>query len=364
MLTKEQWTRYNRQVILPQIGVEGQKRLLDSRVLVIGAGGLGAPVLAYLTSAGVGTIGIVDADAVEMSNLQRQIIHSEYSIGRQKTSSAIGFLSQLNSEICINEHPVFLSPENAKDIIGEYDLIINGTDNFPTRYLVNDCCVLLQKPLIDASVLKFDGQATVFLPGEGCYRCLYPSIPSRSIIKNCSENGVIGPLVGMMGSLQAVEALKVLLRIGNPLSGKLIMFDSFNGEFNSIKWSKNPKCPLCGDNPTITDLSDDYGINCETKQIDYSDEWDLDLETLNNMRPFPDIIDLRDNVEFHGKLPLHNSKIISFEEVLIQFESWDRERLIVFICDIGIRSSALTEMLRSKGFKLVYHLRGGISHWL
>ncbi|MFC5404222.1 molybdopterin-synthase adenylyltransferase MoeB [Cohnella soli] len=363
-MTKEQCGRFNRQVIIPQIGVEGQKRLLDSRVLVIGAGGLGAPVLAYLASAGVGTIGIVDGDAVEMSNLQRQIIHTEYSVGKLKTSSAVGFLAQLNSEICINEYPFFLSSKNAEIIISEYDLVINGTDNFPTRYLVNDCCVLLKKPFIDASVSKFDGQATVFLPGEGCYRCLYPSIPYRTIIKNCSEIGVIGPLVGMMGSLQAVEALKVLLKIGTPLTGKLIMFDSFNGRFSSIKWKRNHKCPVCGDDPSITDLSYDYGISCEIKQIDYSDEWDLDWEKLNNMRPFPNIIDLRDNVDGHGILPLHNSKTISFEEVLIQFESWDRERLIVFICDIGIRSSALTEMLRLKGFKSVYHLRGGISHWL
>ncbi|WP_256816419.1 HesA/MoeB/ThiF family protein [Cytobacillus sp. Bac17] len=357
----DSFERYSRQIILSNIGIEGQEKLQKSRVLVIGAGGLAATALAYLASAGVGTIGIVDGDRVELSNLQRQIIHFESDLGKLKTKSASDYIKQLNSQVYIKEYPVFLTNENAELIISQYDVIINGTDNFPTRYLVNDYCVLLGKPLVDASIVKYEGQASVYLPDKGCYRCLYPIAPSDKLIPNCSEVGVLGPIAGIFGSVQAMETIKILLGMENlTISDRLIIFDLLNGNIRTIKWKKNKACPICGDNPSITKINSDYNIYCKTEVAQQNiEDWSIDLAHLKSIKPAPRVLDLR-NSEDAKKLFLSNSSIVSYDDVLSAYDSWDRDLPIVFVCDIGLRSSSLTELLRMNGFKNVFNLRGGI----
>jgi len=256
LLTQEQLTRYSRQIILSEVGIENQRKLLDSKVLVVGAGGLGSPSSIYLAAAGVGTIGIIDADRVDLSNLHRQVLHFNRDVNRPKTQSAKEHLEALNPDVRVIEHPVYLDSSNALEIIRDYDLVINGCDNFATRYLVNDACVLLKKPLIDASILRFEGQATVFLPGQGCYRCLYPEPPPPGMVPNCAQAGIIGALAGHMGTLQVIEAVKVLLGIGKPLASRMLLFDALSGEYRTVRWRRDPNCPVCGDHPTITELID------------------------------------------------------------------------------------------------------------
>jgi molybdopterin/thiamine biosynthesis adenylyltransferase/rhodanese-related sulfurtransferase len=361
-MVEKKFERYSRQIILPQFGQSGQERLMKSSVLVVGAGGLGSPVLAYLASAGVGTIGIIDGDRVDESNLQRQIIHFEHAVGKLKVKSASEYMKNLNTNINVIEHPVFLTSDNAIEIIDQYELVINGTDNFPTRYLVNDCCVLLKKPLIDASVLKFEGQATAFLPGEGCYRCIYPTVSDQAKIPNCSEVGVLGPIVGIMGSLQAAEALKILLGMKSSLVGKLALFDLEHGDFRSIAWKKNPNCVVCGENPTITNLNTDYGISCSA-ELETSDAWNLDFDAVKGMSPPPTIIDLRDTANIPIPFSFPKTLKLSYEEVLSTYMTWNKDERIIFICEIGMRSSAITEMLRLKGYTKIYHLANGALNW-
>ncbi len=255
-LTEEQVLRYSRHILLKEIGGEGQKRLLASKVLVIGAGGLGCPAAIYLAAAGVGTIGIVDFDRVDLSNLQRQILHGVSDVGRLKVDSARESLAEINPDVNVIAHPVALSSENALELIAPYDVVVNGCDNFPTRYLLNDACVMLGKPLVDGSILRFEGQVTVFRPGQGCYRCLYPVPPPPGTVPTCAEAGVVGALPGIIGSIQAMEAIKVLLGIGEPLHGRLLYFDALSMEFRKLKVRRDPACPVCGDNPTITELID------------------------------------------------------------------------------------------------------------
>jgi len=256
LLSKEQLSRYSRQIILEELGVAGQRRLMDSKVLVVGAGGLGSPSSLYLAAAGIGTLGIVDGDQVDLSNLHRQILHFTHDIGRPKTQSARRTLEDVNPDVTVVPYQTTLTSENALEIIGQYDLVINGSDNFPTRYLVNDACVLLGKPLIDASILKWEGQATVFLPGRGCYRCLFPTPPPPGSVPSCAEGGIVGAVAGFMGTLQAVEAVKVLLGVGESLANRLLLFDALQGEVRALRWSRNPACPVCGDAPTITEYVD------------------------------------------------------------------------------------------------------------
>jgi adenylyltransferase/sulfurtransferase len=238
------------------MGVTGQRRLLDSKVLVVGAGGLGSPVSLYLVAAGIGTLGIVDGDRVDLSNLHRQIIHYTQDIGRPKTETAQRTLGAVNPDVNVVPYQTVLTSENAMDIIAGYDLVVNGSDNFPTRYLVNDACVLLGRPLIDASILKWEGQATVFLPGHGCYRCLFPTPPPPGSVPSCAEGGIVGAVAGFMGTLQATEAVKVLLGAGETLANRLLLFDALQGDVRTLRWSRNPACPACGDHPTITHLID------------------------------------------------------------------------------------------------------------
>ena len=253
---EEQIRRYSRHIILPEVGGKGQRKLLNSSVLLVGAGGLGSPAALYLAAAGVGRLGIIDADVVDMSNLQRQILHHVDDVGRPKVQYAVESIGQINPDVKVEPFQAMLSSENAKDIIGQYDLVVNGCDNFPTRYLVNDCCVLLKKPLVDGSIFKFEGQVTVFVPGHGCYRCLYPSPPPPGLVPSCQEAGVLGVLCGIIGSLQAIEAIKLLLGIGESLAGRLLFVDSLGMEFRQVKVRRDPDCPVCGDRPTITDPID------------------------------------------------------------------------------------------------------------
>ena len=243
------------------VGSKGQRTLMGSKALIIGAGGLGSPSAIYLALAGVGTVGIVDFDVVELSNLQRQVLHHTADVGRPKVQSAIDNIKSYNPDVNVVVHETRLESDNAMEIIDQYDLVINGADNFATRYLVNDACYLLNKPLVDGSILIFDGQATVFLPGEGCYRCLFPSPPPPGMVPNCAEAGVLGALTGLVGSIQATEALKYFLGIGESLSSRLLLVDALSMTFREVRLKKNPNCPLCGENPTVTELID-YEVFC------------------------------------------------------------------------------------------------------
>lgn len=255
-LTEEQIKRYSRHIILSQVGGKGQKKLLDARVLVIGAGGLGSPVAMYLAAAGVGTLGIVDFDTVDLSNLQRQVIHHTHDVGRPKVLSAAETLTAMNPDVKVIPHSTALTPANALDIISGYDLVVDCCDNFATRYLSNDACVLSGKPNVYGSIFRFEGMATVFQPGKGCYRCVYPTPPPLGSVPSCQEAGVLGVLPGMIGVIQATEAVKLILGIGESLCGSLLVYDALEMEFRKLKLSRNPTCPVCGDHPTITGLID------------------------------------------------------------------------------------------------------------
>jgi len=256
ILTEEQVRRYSRHLILSEVGGGGQRKLLNSKVLLIGAGGLGSPAALYLAAAGVGTLGIVDFDLVDLSNLQRQILHHLDDVGRPKVQSAVDTIAELNPDVKVVPYQEALNSSNVRQIFSEYDVIVNGSDNFPTRYLANDACVFLKKPLVDGSIFKFEGQATVFLPGHGCYRCLYPAPPPAGVVPSCAEAGVLGVICGVIASIQGVEAIKLLLGLGDPLVGRLVFFDALAMEFRQVKFRRDPACPVCGDHPTITDLID------------------------------------------------------------------------------------------------------------
>ncbi len=260
-LTPEQVKRYSRHIIMSDVGSKGQRALMSSKALIIGAGGLGSPSAIYLSLAGVGTVGIVDFDVVELSNLQRQVLHHSSDVGRPKVQSAYDNIKAYNPDVNVVLHETRLESSNAMEIISQYDLVINGADNFATRYLVNDACYLLNKPLMDGSILIFDGQATVFLPGQGCYRCLFPEPPPPGMVPNCAEAGVLGALTGLVGSIQATEALKYFLGIGESLSSRLLLIDALSMSFREVRLKRNPNCPLCGDNPTVTELID-YEVFC------------------------------------------------------------------------------------------------------
>ena len=260
-LTPDQVKRYSRHIIMPQVGSSGQRKLIQSKVLIVGAGGLGSPAAVYLALAGVGTIGLVDFDVVDVSNLQRQILHHSHDVGRPKVVSAAETVKEYNPETKVVTHETWLTSENALEIISQYDVVVNGADNFPSRYLINDACYLAGKPLVDGSILIFDGQATVFVPGQGCYRCLFPQPPPPGMVPNCAEAGVLGALTGVVGSIQAVETLKLIMGIGESLSSRLLLIDGLSMDFRQVRIPPNPQCPLCGDNPTVTELID-YEVFC------------------------------------------------------------------------------------------------------
>lgn len=261
-LTEEQIERYSRHIVLPQIGGKGQKRLLEAKVLVVGAGGLGSAAAMYLAAAGVGKLGIIDYDCVDLSNLHRQLLHHTHDVGRPKVVSAAEAITEINPGVEVVPYQYQITSANIMDIISEYEVVVDGTDNFPTRYLVNDACVLAKKPNVHGSILFFEGTATLFLPEKGCYRCLFPTPPPPGTVPTCAEGGVLGILPGIIGLIQATETIKVILDIGHSLAGRLLVFDALDMKFHELKWRQNPACPTCGDKPTMTQLLTDYGQTC------------------------------------------------------------------------------------------------------
>jgi len=405
LLTDAQLQRYSRQLRLEALGVAGQARLLASKVAVVGAGALGSAAAIYLAAAGVGTIGLIDADHVDLSNLHRQILHMDRDQGRPKTQSGRRHLEDLNPDVQVVEHRVYLSSENALEVLRRYDLVVNGSDNFPTRYLVNDACVLLGKPLVDASILMFEGQATAFVPGKGCYRCLYPAPPPAGSVPSCAEAGVIGALAGQMGSLQALEAIKLLLGIGESLAGRLLTYDALYGEWRVFKYKRRANCPACGDQPTITQLID-YAAFCGAPARPAADSAPLEapaadpapLAELGAAPAAPgaatgdataaaaatagpaageltapvvaarlgagevDLIDVRTEREF-ARGHIAGARLLPAGAVNARLGEIDPERTTVLVCNVGELSGMVVGVLREAGYSRVFNLAGGIAAW-
>jgi sulfur-carrier protein adenylyltransferase/sulfurtransferase len=361
--------RYSRHVLLPEVGLEGQTRLASARVLVIGAGGLGSPAALYLAAAGVGRLGIVDFDVVDESNLQRQILHTTQNIGKRKVESAFEQLSALNPHIALQMHDTMLKRQNALEILCRYDIILDGTDNFATRYLVNDACFFLKKPLVYGSVYRFDGQVTSFdaAGGTGCYRCLYPTPPPPELVPNCAEGGVLGVLPGIVGTLQATEVLKIILGIGEVLFGKLLLASPLGMDFTTISFPKNPDCPLCGNAPSITELQD-YEAFCNPA---YTDEQAYtpheisfsELQHLYQTSPNLVVIDVR---EAHERLlsRIEPSRHIPLGELAQHAQNLDKTLEIVLYCASGKRSAKGASILAAQDFTDIQHLQGGINAWV
>jgi len=319
-LNNEQIQRYSRHLIMPEVGVDGQEKLLNTRMLLIGAGGLGSPLGLYLAAAGVGTLGIIDFDRVDQSNLQRQIIHSTADIGRPKVDSAKARINSINPEVKVNTYQIRLTRDNIMDIFKEYDIIIDGTDNFQTRYLVNDACVFLKKPLIYGSIFRFDGQATVFKTPEGpCYRCLYPEPPPPGMVPSCAEGGVLGILPGIIGVIQATEAIKLAMGRGEPLIGRLMLFNAMEMRFREVTLQKDPDCPVCGKNPTVTELID-YDVFCGIGRGQEAAAGNGAVEEVT-VQEFKKILDKKDKKVFYAKTEKEKEallKDLGQEEVVMQ----------------------------------------------
>jgi adenylyltransferase/sulfurtransferase len=368
-LDNQEVARYSRHLIMPEVGLEGQKKLKAASVLLIGTGGLGAPLGLYLAAAGVGRIGLVDFDAVDFSNLQRQVIHGTKDVGRPKIESAMDRMQDVNPHVHIEPHEVMLSSENALGIIQGYDIIIDGTDNFPTRYLVNDACVLLGKPNVYGSIFRFEGQASVFWAEKGpCYRCLYPEPPPPGLVPSCAEGGVLGVLPGIVGTIQATEAIKLILGNGEPMIGRLLLFDALGMRFRELKLRKDPKCPICGENPTIHELIDYQqfcGITPEPVApvggADQISPTDLNARLKRGDRPF--ILDVRQPEEWQiCRLP--GAKLIPLAELPARLGELNPDEEIVVHCKVGGRSQKAVDFLRDKaGFRNVKNLTGGIDLW-
>jgi len=364
-LSKEEIYRYSRHLLIPEVGLKGQKKLKESRVLVVGAGGLGSPVALYLAAAGIGTIGIVDFDVVDESNLQRQILHGTDDIGIPKVESAKKKLLEINPYIEVVTYNLNLSKENVLNLIKDYDVIVDGTDNFPTRYLLNDACAFLQKPLVYGSIFRFEGQVTVFDVKKGpCYRCLYPEPPPPGTVPSCAEGGVFGVLPGVIGSIQATEVIKHLLGLGRTLVGKLLFYDALNMEFRFFNLKKDPKCPLCGENPTITELQD-YEVFCGVDTAKYSEEYFISpaelKERLEKERDRIVILDVREPHEWEIS-SISGSLFIPLSELPQRLHTLDSTKEYVVICKVGQRSLSALEILIGAGFK-AYNLKGGINAW-
>ena len=369
-LSHDEIHRYSRHLLIPNVGLQGQRKLKASSVLVVGTGGLGSPVSLYLAAAGVGRIGLVDYDVVDFSNLQRQIIHGESRLGDLKVESARDRMLDLNPEIEVDVHNQFLNSENAFAIAEPYDLIVDGTDNFPTRYLINDLCVLTGKPYVYGSIFRFDGQASVFSAEEGpCYRCLFPEPPPPGLVPSCAEGGVLGVLPGTIGSLQATEALKLLLGIGEPLIGKLLLYDALDSSFQTVKLQKNPNCKVCGDDPEVTELID-YEAFCGVPAHDHEqgsagEAWDITAaELARRLEDNPDLhlIDVREPHEQEIS-QIEGSRLIPLGQLASRLSELDSADEIVLFCKAGARSTRALEILASAGFKKIKNLKGGINAW-
>ena len=363
--------RYARHLIMPEVAMAGQARLKASRVLCIGAGGLGSPFTLYLAAAGVGTLGLVDFDVVDVSNLQRQIIHATPDVGRLKIDSAEDKLKALNPGLVVNRYEFPINSDNALEIFADYDVIVDGTDNFPTRYLVNDACVLLGKPNVYGSIFRFDGQASVFFPPHGpCYRCLYPEPPPPDLVPNCAEGGVLGILPGAIGVIQATETVKLILGTGRPLIGRLMLYDALDMTFREMKVRKNPKCPICGPNPSITKLIN-YERFCGVRGVEEVPETTVDEEVITprelqnrlSMSEPPFLLDVR-NPEEIQICRINGSLVIPLPELPNRLGELDPQRSIVVHCKSGARSAKAVALLKGAGFPRVANLTGGILGWI
>ena len=369
-LSNEEILRYSRHLLIPDVGLEGQRKLKAASVLVIGTGGLGSPVAMYLAAAGIGHIGLVDFDVVDESNLQRQVIHGTSRLGDLKVESARDRVLDINPEIDVTIYNVPFTSENAIQIAKDYDILIDGTDNFPTRYLVNDVCVLTGKPNVYGSIFRFEGQLSVFDARRGpCYRCLFPEPPPPGLVPSCAEGGVLGVLPGTIGTLQATEALKLILGIGKPLIGKLMIYDALEMRFDFVNLFKNPRCKICGPNPEVTHLID-YEAFCGVPGRDHDEgsagmEWDIDAVELAERLKRGDPIHLIDVREPHeleiSRLP--NAELIPLGQLAGRLSELDSAEEIVLFCKMGSRSVRAMELLYSAGFRKVKNLHGGINAW-
>ncbi len=363
-LTGEETARYSRHLIMPEVTTDGQRRLKAARVLCIGAGGLGSPAALYLAAAGVGTIGIVDFDEVDLSNLQRQILHGTKDVGRSKLESAQDRLRDINPEIEIELHQCRFSSENASKIVSEYDVVVDGSDNFATRYLSNDVCVFASKPNVYGSVFRFEGQTTVFAPylGGPCYRCLFPEPPPPDSVPNCAQAGVLGVLPGIIGTLQAVEAIKLIVGIGEPLIGRLLHFDALKVKFRELNLRRDPQCPVCGENPTIFSPID-YDQFCGVR-----DEETVPILSVNELKRKMDareafkLVDVREPFEYEIAR-IDGAQLIPLGEIAERAGELQREQQIVVHCHSGTRSAQAVRLLQHRGFNNVYNLEGGIDAW-
>ncbi len=360
-----EFARYSRHLIMPEVGLEGQKALKNSSVLIVGAGGLGTPSAMYLVAAGVGRVGIVDFDDIEKSNLHRQVLYSEEDVGRSKSEVAKERLLKVNPNVSIELHKLRLDSSNALDILKDYDIVMDGTDNFPTRYLVNDACVLLGKPNVYASIFRFEGQASVFYAKEGpCYRCLYPEPPPAGLVPSCAEGGVLGVLPGIMGSIQAAEAIDLILGKGTPLIGRLLLFDALDMKFKELKLRKNPDCPVCGEHPTVKALID-YEAFCGVK--DESDEVkEMTAGALKRLIDAGDdvfLLDVREPSEYE-MARIEGARLIPLGELPQRINELDTADDIVVYCHSGQRSAQAVHLLSGMGFKKAKNLKGGIVAWM
>jgi adenylyltransferase/sulfurtransferase len=370
-LTVDEVRRYSRHLIIPDVGMAGQKRLKNAKVLCVGAGGLGSPALMYLAAAGVGTLGVIDFDVVDESNLQRQIIHGQSDVGRPKAESAAASIKEINPLVKVIVHNEALSNDNVMDIFAGYDLIVDGTDNFATRYMVNDAAVLLGKPYVWGSIYRFDGQASVFWAEHGpCYRCLYPEPPPPGMVPSCAEGGVLGVLCASIGSIQVNEAIKLLTGIGEPLVGRLMIYDALEMTYRSVKVRKDPECPLCGKNPTITELVEDYEAFCgavSEEAADAAKDSTITATELKTMLEGDDIflVDVREPNEYEI-VNIPGATLIPKGEFLsgAALERLPHDKKVVLHCKSGARSAEALAIVKNAGFSDAVHLGGGVLAWV
>jgi adenylyltransferase/sulfurtransferase len=368
-LTPAEIKRYSRHLIMPEVTIEGQKKLKAGSVLLIGAGGLGSPAALYLAAAGVGRLGLLDFDVVDESNLQRQVLHDTSWVGKPKIESARSHLQALNPFIAVETHEVALDRDNALPILSNYDVVVDGTDNFQARYLTNDACYFLKKPNVYGSIFRFEGQASVFWPEKGpCYRCLYPEPPPPGLVPSCAEGGVLGILPGVIGLLQATEAVKILLGIGEPLVGRLLLYDALAMSFTELRLKRNPECPLCGEHKTITELQD-YAAFCGVGRGDEAEGESIPDEVTpeevvrlqKSGEPF-DLVDVREPYEW-AICRIPGSRLIPLGEIPRHFHEFDSARTTVVLCRSGARSARAIAELKRAGFQKLHNLKGGILAW-
>jgi len=369
--SNDEIARYSRHLIMPEVTLEGQKRLKAASILCIGTGGLGSPIALYLAAAGIGRMGLVDGDVVDFSNLQRQILHGTKDVGRKKLNSARDRIREINPNVQLDLYDTFFTSANAEELVGDYDIVVDGTDNFPTRYLSNDICVFLKKPNVYGSIFRFEGQCSVFAPhlGGPCYRCMFPEPPPPGMVPSCAEGGVLGVLPGIIGVLQAIEAIKLLVGIGEPLIGRLVAFDALKLKFREFKLRRDPKCPVCGENPTITELID-YEQFCGIPQAAAAEaaETPIPVMTVLELKQKLDngdkflLLDVREPFEW-DICHLDRAKLIPLGQLPSRMSELDSADDIVIHCKSGGRSAKAVRLLQEAGFSKLHNVEGGITAW-